>query len=442
MSGGILPARIAAAVDVLHRHWAGRPVVMLAPSFNGETRTVMAELAGCGAEVVGLITAGAVPSDAPELPHVFSCAERGIVVPPEDFGGWLGTAPTVLCAWLGEVDPERTWTAAGWSLLETGDVCGRPVHGRRRPEWGQWEDKTRIEELFRATGTPSPAHIVLDLDDDRAVKQARALDAGHGVVVSHDATKFCLGGAESVRWVRRPEELAGVLNWARDRSERVRIAEFVRGVPCSVLGMVLADGVAVFDPIELVMLADDSTGRLEFGGFSDLWRPDPAVAQEIRGHAGRIGAWLAQHVGFRGLFSFDGILGERGFVATELNPRQSAGLGVRRAWPGFPLNLFQRAAQEALPGVFDLPSSHVEAVFRETMRAHSRYGLRIGGSLSLAPGEHELRIGGDRTVRYAWDGRSARVLTISPEPPVGALIAPTAVEVGRALGRADLVSPL
>jgi len=94
----------------------------------------------------------------------------------------------------------------------------------------------------------------------------------------------------------------------------------VPGVPCSVLGIVLRDGVAVFDPIEIVTLRDRARSSLVFCGSSTWWRPAPAAVAEIRRYARLTGSELARAVDYRGMFSVDGILGDRGFVATELNP--------------------------------------------------------------------------------------------------------------------------
>jgi hypothetical protein len=284
--------------------------------------------------------------------------------------------------------------------------------------------------------------VVVAVDDPQVAEHVRTLDAGLGVVISLDATRFCFRGAQGVRWVRDPRRLGDVLRWARERADRVRIARFAQGRPCSTLGMVLADGVAVFDPVELVTLMDRAAGRLEFCGVSALWRPDPLRAEQMRQGAERTGTWLAEHTGFRGIFSLDGLLGDDGFVATELNPRQSSGLGTK-GWPGFPLNLFQRAAQEALPEVFQLPSREVETAFRDIGRRHPLLAVRTAHpSASMSSGAHTERVvsqGRERTVRYTCDGPTVRLLAIDPLPQDGA-VAPTAAALARALGRSELVS--
>lgn len=439
----VLPRILAESVARLHQYWSHRPVVILVPEFGGEARALVSELTACGASVMGVVTAGPVP--AGEVPHVFSCLEHGFDVAPAEFGRWLNDPPAALGAWLDQLDPGRAWTAIGWSVFETAALFARPVHGHRRTEWGQWEDKTRVEEIWRNADIPSPKHRVITVDDPRAEEHACKIDRGLGVVVAHDTSQYCLGGGESVRRVRGQEEFAAALRWASERADRVRIAEFVPGQPCSTLGMVLADGVAVFDPIELVILAEAPTGRFEFCGLSNLFRPASETAVQLRDHVRSIGTRLAEQVNFRGLFSVDGILSPNGFVATELNPRQSSGLGLRRTWSDFPLNLFQRAAQEALPAVYGLRSSDVEDAFRNVARQHPGFTVRVnlpGSAPGL--GQHKVDVVVDGTTRhvlFASDGLSANVLSIDPQPGPGVLLTPIAEALAQALGRLDLLSP-
>ncbi|MFE2409326.1 hypothetical protein ACFXDE_13395 [Kitasatospora sp. NPDC059408] len=434
------------ATKALRDYWSGRSAVLLWPSFTRTARTVMDQLTACDATVAGIVVATDPAKDTPVAPDVFSCAERGLDVPPGDFYAWLADSPPALGSWLETVDPGRTWTALGDNFLETGDLFGRAVHGWRRPAWSEWEDKTRIETLWQAAGVPSPRHVVTGADDPALAGHARDLDRGSGVVVAIDSSLAHYGNATGLRWVRDPQgdpqALADALRWAGERARTVRVAEFVEGTPCSVLGMVLADGVAVFDPIEIVTLRDRHSARLTFCGSSTRWRPEPAAVEGMREHVRRAGRRLAADAGFRGMFSVDGLLGEHGFLATELNPRQASGLGLRAAWPQFPGYLFQRAAQEAVPGVADLPWQDVETTFRDAVRRYPSHSVTIPLPIE-ADEAHCAKVvarGLTQTAFYRPDGRGVRLTSLVPLPADG-LIGPGAAALAGLLGRPELESP-
>ncbi|MEV7027940.1 hypothetical protein [Kitasatospora sp. NPDC093558] len=435
-----------AATRALREYWSGRPAVLLWPSFTRTARTVLEQLTACGATVAGVVTATGPDEVPPVVPDVFSCAERGLDVSPGDFYAWLDDPSPALGSWLDRLDPDRTWTALGDNFLETGDLFGRSVHGWRRPAWSEWEDKTRIEALWQAAGVPSPRHVVTRADDPALAGHARDLDRGSGVVVAIDSTRAHYGNATGLRWVRDPQgdprALADALRWAGEHALKVRVAEFVEGTPCSVLGLVLADGVAVFDPIEIVTLRDRNSARLTFCGSSTHWRPDPAAVQPMREHVRRAGHWLAANAGFRGMFSVDGLLGERGFVATELNPRQASGLGLRAAWPDFPGYLFQRAVQEAVPGVADLSWQHVETTFRDAIRRRPSHSVTI--PIPVAPDRSPyakvVARGREQIASFRPDGHGVRLVVLDP-PSADGLYGPGTAALARRLGRPELESP-
>lgn len=109
----------------------------------------------------------------------------------------------------------------------------------------------------------------------------------------------------------------------------------------------------------------------------------------MRRSARLAGEELARSVGVRGFYCLDGLLGPEGFVATELNPRQASGLGLRAAWPDFPDYLFARAVQEQLDGVYDLPPEVVEREIREAVAATPSFDLALpGASTSLTLIDH------------------------------------------------------
>ncbi len=107
--------------------------------------------------------------------------------------------------------------------------------------------------------------------------------------------------------------------------------------------LVTDDGVAVFRPVELVMLRPSAGARFRYAGAGTFWDPAPVDGEAMRGAPRRVGNVLRERVGLRGVFGIDGILGEDGFVATELNPRFAAGLGyVTAALPELAFDLLHR----------------------------------------------------------------------------------------------------
>ncbi|MFI9811218.1 hypothetical protein [Saccharothrix variisporea] len=348
--------------------WTGRSVALLLPGLDGGARGVIEDLERHGATVSVVVTATRPAADAPRVPHVWDCSAHGGPLSRRQFERWVHDPGPEVAAWLDDVDPARELVVLGNQYASITAFCGRTAHGRRRPEWGQWEDKVRVERLWRATGVASPDHVVGPPGDSALRAAAAHLFGEWGVVVARDSSRGFWGGSRGLTWVRHPADLNTCLDGLRDLADRVRIAGFVPGVPCSVIGLVLRDGVAVFDPIEIVTLCDPERSELLFCGTSTWWRPDDGIARDIREAARRAGERLAAVVGFRGMFSVDGIVSGGRFLATELNPRLSGGLGLAEAWPELSENLLHRGAQEALPGVHDADPQLIEEAVRSAIR--------------------------------------------------------------------------
>jgi hypothetical protein len=343
--------RISAVQETLRRHWAGHRTLLLVQTFNATAATAMRELASFGAEVCGVVTATPAAHDAP---HVFACDGLSTT----EFDAWLREPPAEFTRWLDELDPRRECGFLGTTFTHVGEVCERPVHGWRRPEWARLEDKTAIDQLWQRIGVPSPKHVVLPVDDPALPTVVAELDHGAGVILAMDSTSGFLGDAKGLRWVRTADEVATALQECRAGSQRVRVAEFVPGVPCSILGMVLADGVAVFDPIEIVTLRDRPRAGLVFCGSSTFWRPEGAATEQMRHYTRLAGREVASTMDYRGIFSVDGILGSDGFVATELNPRHC---GCRKPHPRCPRPSATAEQVRSLAGSPSLEDARLEA---------------------------------------------------------------------------------
>jgi hypothetical protein len=442
---------IAEAVEALRAFWRGRRVILVTQQVTSGTRLLVCELHACGATLAAAVTGDpAVPGALPDVPLWTldpAAADPGDApaAPPlhrHEFEELLHSPSPEFAAWLDGVDPDRSCIVVGTIWLEVEKLCGRPVHGWRRPEWAAWEDKTRIDALWTAIGVPAPRHTVLRPADPRLRERAAALDSGRGVVLAMDFSRGIKGAGLAPRWVRHANELDAALEEFTGRTDRVRVAEFVPGVPCSTQALLLDDGTAVFDPAEEVMLRNPATGAFFHCGTSTWWRPGPEVRAEIAPYVHRAGRYLAQRTGFRGIFTIDGLLTEDGFRATGLNPRAGGGLGVRAGLPQLPVYLFHRAVQEGVPGIADLEPEPAEEAFRDAVRRRPSYSgtVPFGPDHRPPPRGGEFTAGDGGRIRYRVEGRAADIVEIAPGPAEHQVIGPAMVEFAASVGNPGLVS--
>jgi hypothetical protein len=213
-------------------------------------------------------------------------------------------------------------------------VAGRAVYGGRRPEWTALEDKTIADALFDRAGVERAPSIVAPVDAEALRAAAGVLDHGDGTVWAGDARDGFHGGGDLVRWVR-PDDIDDFAAWYAPQCDRVRVAPFLEGIPCSIHGFVCDDGVAVFRPMEMVILRrppdHPERSRFVYAGMTSLWDPSPADREDMRAAARRVGTLLAAEVDYRGAYTVDGIMTRDGFRPTEMNPRYGGALGYAYA---------------------------------------------------------------------------------------------------------------
>ena len=136
--------------------------------------------------------------------------------------------------------------------------------------------------------------------------------------------------------------------------DTARVMPFLEGLPCSIHGIVLPDGVAVFRPAEMLVLRGPE--GFVYLRASTLWDPPPAERQAMRRFARRVGEHLSSAYGYRGAYTVDGVMTSRGFRPTELNPRVGAAMGMLSPkgapGPAVPFTLLHYALIEGCrPGV-------------------------------------------------------------------------------------------
>ncbi len=261
--------------------------------------------------------------EAPDTIEVFRRFERAMIDPPDD-----------LVAALDAFDPARDALVLVMPFDTTTTVAGRPAYGARRPEWVALEDKTTNDALFARAGVAcAPSEVVVATDRGALDAAAARLDGGAGTVWSGDARDGFNGGGVLVRRVTGPDRATEVAALMAGRCDRVRVAPFLDGIPCSIHGIVTTDGIAVFRPMEMVVLRTADAG-FRYAGVASYWDPPVEARTEMRAAARRVGALLRDEVGFAGSYGIDGVLTSRRLPPHRAQPahgRRAERRGPRRA---------------------------------------------------------------------------------------------------------------
>ncbi|MBI5157092.1 MAG: hypothetical protein HZA58_03650, partial [Acidimicrobiia bacterium] len=192
--------------------------------------------------------------------------------------------------------------------------------------WLALEDKTRADDIWEAATVDHAPSVVVPATAAALVSASRALGGTDGTVWAGDNREGWHGGAEYTRFVADPDHAQPAIEFMREHCDRVRVMPFLRGVPCSVHGMVFPDVVAAFRPVEMVVFRVPGSDRFRYGSVSTSWDPPEDVREEMRAAARRVGTHLRELAGFAGVFTMDGVATAEGWLPTELNPRFGAGL--------------------------------------------------------------------------------------------------------------------
>jgi hypothetical protein len=224
-------------------------------------------------------------------------------------------------------DPDREAVWLHGPFVRDEPIDGRRVIGGRPAAWLELEDKLVHDRVWAAVGAPHAASRVAAVEHRELERVSTELDEGAGVVWAGDARDGFNGGGDFTRWVVDRRDRARALEFFAPRCDHVRVMPFLDGVPCSIHGFVLPDGVVAFRPVELSILRGERR-RFVYGGQGTTWDPPDADREQMRELVRRTGEHLRAEVGYRGAFGIDGVMTAAGFRPTEINTRFSGGLAA------------------------------------------------------------------------------------------------------------------
>ena len=294
-----------------------------------------------------------------------------------------------------DFDPEHDAMVLGGGFSRGSVLAGRPVYGARPAAWSALEDKMIIDQLWDdARVRRAPSAIVAVADAPAAVAD---LASDRGTVWVADNTEGWHGGGEYARWVRDPEDVAPAVGWFGEHAAEVRVMPFLDGIPCSIHGFATHDGVAVFLPVEMVILRKVDQAGFVYAQAANFWNPPDAARDEMRSAARRVGLLLKKRYGYLGGFGIDGVCTSVGFLPTELNPRLSIGHHLHAGAADLPLTAMELMQIE---GDLEVSSSDLEATVVGVAE-----NSRRGGMLLPLSGHQEGRKVGIRFI----DGRAVAV---------------------------------
>ena len=209
-------------------------------------------------------------------------------------------------------------------------MANRPTFGARTPQWAALEDKITIRSIWNdANITTAPDRVVALHDVDGLAQAQHDLGSRWGTVWAADNEQGWHGGGKGTYWVRTVERVQTLAAQLGQRHQHVRVQPFLEGVPCSIHGMVLGDTTLAFRPCEMMVLLDLERETFEYARAATFWDPSPDDRADMRSVARVIGDVLRTRVGYRGVFTVDGVLTADGFRPTEVNPRFGGALPQR-----------------------------------------------------------------------------------------------------------------
>ncbi|GMQ94119.1 MAG: hypothetical protein BMS9Abin12_1603 [Acidimicrobiia bacterium] len=364
-------------------------------------------------DAAGIMVVAGVPGvgDVPEADALFYTNTSGdtIMQGVRAFVRSVDDPSDELLAAVDEFDPDGEAMVVAMGFSRSGRLAGRRVYGARAPEWADLEDKTIIDELWDQAGVIRAPSVVVPVAD--AVAAANGLDRGLGTVWVADNLEGWHGGGEYARWVKEEEHVQPALEWFSEHARTVRVMPFLDGIPCSIHGFITRNGVAVFLPMEMIILRNTNCPEFYYAQGANFWNPPARVRKEMRQAARLVGALLKEQHGYLGGFGIDGICTKNGFRPTELNPRLSVGHGLQSRAADVKLASIQRLMIE---GVFDIDATDLEQAIVAAAETNRRGGMIFPLKGSYPPAKTGFVFEDDRAVAIDTDEPNDGTMTIGP----------------------------
>lgn len=423
---------------VLRPVFSGRRCILVGGVFVGAHAAVR-QLLELGATrpvlvVCDAIGVGPQPDPADGVPLLIDTRTVSTIETIRRFEQALAEPTVATRSTLDRFDPGRSALVLGSPFSTTASLAGRERLGFRRREWAAFEDKTQVTNLLAEAGAmPVSAEVVRNSTDEIAGAMRR-LDGGMGVVVAGDTASGHTGFSEYTRWVVDPAEVEPMPD-----CQRVRVMPYLDGVPCSVHGLVIGSQVAVFRPVEMITLLDESR-RFRFAGAATYWDPPPEHREVLRDLARQVGLRMAEIASYRGAFTLDGVMTPSGFVATEVNARWGGALGlVAGALSHVPLFAMDHALRQGVDVPVDVDTLERTLVHAADAKRGGAAYLSVAGQWGRGDMEQAVRMDGTLSAPdEPWDlrlqagglrgGVHVRVVPHPNLPPSGAPFAPLAAQ--------------
>ena len=281
--------------DLLRPIFEGRKFLMAgqiaaAVGFGGLAR----RLTGLGAERPFLIAAsegtGTLPTPEEAELRVLGIQSTDVL---EDFRKLRRAVEGLPADLRRDID---AWDPAGTArfifaspLTDSVDAAGREAYAGRPPAWAALEDKVLVDGFWDAVVRRARSRIVAT-EYDALRSAATELDRGLGTVWAADARDGTHGGGMGLRWVRHGDDGRESFVSLRRMADRIRVMPFLEGIPASIHGIVFPNSVAVFRPVEMVVLRPTAGDRLHYAGCATAFDPRPDDRTAMRDLAYRVGA--------------------------------------------------------------------------------------------------------------------------------------------------------
>jgi hypothetical protein len=241
---------------------------------------------------------------------------------------------------------------------------------------------------------------------------SRRLASALGTVWVADNKEGWHGGGEFARWVRSADDEEDAAAWMARHADVVRVMPFLDGIPCSIHGFATRDGVAVFRPIEMLILRHVDRPGFFYAQGANYWEPPDRIVRQMRDAARSVGALLHERLGYVGGFGIDGVATLEGFRPTELNPRLSLGHFLQaRLAAELPIGDMERLA---IAGDLEIESAWLEQTVVEKAARDRRGGMMLPIVETIDADEAGFAFTDDGAVRTDDEEEAAGTLRVGP----------------------------